>query len=158
MGPDGLRPPGDAFYYQSAYVVCLLVLIGITWLLSKFMKQRRLHLAGLCSAFFLAIMGAVTLREEYRISRIEIAHRFMSRIQDGEFTFPTALRGVDGVSVHATRDGEIYSTFGNLQETEAKLRKKYDHWFSGSIVKIRKAILPTTGCTLSSEGAPSDEK
>ena len=148
MGPDGFRPPGDAFNYQSVYVMCLLVLIGITWVLCKFFKQGRVRVAVMSFALCFAVCGAVILREEYKISRIEIAHRFMSRLLSGELSFPAALRGVDGVTVNVTRDGVIYSTFGTPQETEEKLRQKYDHWFSGSIVKIRNALVPTIGSSV----------
>ena len=149
------RPPGESFYYTSAYIIGLMLLTGLTWAVCRFLKQKRIRPYIVLFSIVVAITAASALRQEYHIQRAEACHRYIQRIKGGE---DITIRTHTGFSVRKGPDGVIRTNCGTPEEVEAFLSRKYSGWFSGSIVKIRNALLPTTGCTLSTEGAPSVKK
>ena len=58
-----------------------------------------------------------------------------------------------GFACRVGPDGTIVSSCGTPQEIEDFLRRKYRSWFSGTLIRIRNRLLPTSSCTLSAGAA-----
>ena len=148
------RPPSDAFYYQSAYVLGVVCLGALAWLVLKFLHAKSARRLVLVAAVLVSTIAAVALREEFRVMRAEICYRTIQKINRGE---SKGFRTHYGFACRVTSDGTIVTTCGTPQEIEDFLQRKYSSWFTGTLIRIRNGLLPTTSCTLSA-GAPKREE
>jgi len=150
MGPDGLRPPGDAFVYQAAYVVGILCLIAIAWALAKFFKSQRARFCINLCTLIIAIVAAIALHEEFKIQRAETCYNAIQLINRGE---SSGIRTHYGLYVRKDADGIIRTSSGTPDDVESYLRRKYADWFTGTLISIRNKIFPASACTLPAASA-----
>jgi hypothetical protein len=144
------RPPSDAFYYQAAYVIGLAVVAALTWTVMKFSRGKHTRRIALTAAILIASLAAVALREEFRVMRAEVCYRTIQEINRGN---SKGFRTHYGFACRVGPDGTIVSSCGTPQEIEDFLRRKYRSWFTGTLIRIRNRLLPTSSCTLSAGAA-----
>ena len=163
MGPDGVRPPGEAFYYETAYLIGCICLVGFSWVILRFLKRSRFRSIVYVGAASIAILAALALRVEYRVYRAESCFRWIQKIQkDPTREHRGQLRDNDGLFVSVMPDydnlygpggtneiaatpipAKVATTYGDPVALCRFLRYSYSHWFSAAVIRSRNMLLGT---------------